>query len=61
MSYSSDEPFKDREHISWEIGYCGKASNYITYLSLAFIARALAGHLVCASSTVSRIRKLGLL
>ncbi len=37
MSYSSDEQFKNREHIVWEIGYCGKATNYITYLSLAFM------------------------
>ena len=37
MSYSQDKPFKDREHILWEIGYCGKATNYITILSLAFM------------------------
>ena len=37
MSYSQDKPFKDREHIAWEIGYCGKATNYLTYLSLGFM------------------------
>ena len=37
MSYSQDKPFKDREHILWEIGYCGKATHYITYLSLGFM------------------------
>ena len=36
MSYSQDKPFKDREHILWEIRYCGKATNYIIYLSLGF-------------------------
>lgn len=34
MSYSHDKPFKDREHILWEIGYCNKATTYITILSL---------------------------
>jgi hypothetical protein len=38
MSYSQDKPFKDREHILWEIGYCGKATHYATYLSLGFMA-----------------------
>lgn len=37
MSYSQDKPFKDREHILWEIGYCGKATNYLTILSLGFM------------------------
>ncbi len=37
MSYSPDEPFKDREHILWEIGYCRRTVIYITILSLAFI------------------------
>lgn len=34
MSYSSDKPFKDREHILWEVGYCNRAANYIIILSL---------------------------
>lgn len=38
MSYSNDKPFKDRGHILWEIGYCSRATNYITILSLAFTA-----------------------
>jgi hypothetical protein len=37
MGYSQDKPFKDREHILWEIGYCAKATNYITILSLVFM------------------------
>jgi len=37
MSYSENKPFKDREHILWEIGYCGKASSYFTVLSLVFM------------------------
>ena len=38
MSYSQEEPFKNREHILWEIGYCNKASTYITYLCLLSVA-----------------------
>jgi hypothetical protein len=38
LSYSSDKPFKDREHILWEIGYCNKAAWYVTILCLAFMA-----------------------
>ena len=37
MSYSNDKPFKDREHILWEIDYCNKATTYITILSLVFL------------------------
>ncbi len=37
MSYSSDKPFKDREHILWEIGFCNRATNYVMALSLACI------------------------
>lgn len=37
MSYSQDKPFKDREHIIWEVGICAKAHNYITILSLIFM------------------------
>ena len=47
MSYGSqDEPFKDREHILWEIGYCGKAMHYITYLSLGFMVIGIIGDLL---------------
>ncbi len=46
MSYSSDKQFKDREHIMWEIGYCGKATNYITYLSLAFMVLGIISDLL---------------
>jgi len=34
MSYSHQEPFKDREHIIWEIGYCNKATTYLTIASV---------------------------
>ncbi len=46
MSYSSDEQFKNREQIVWEIGYCGKATNYITYLSLAFMVLGIISDLL---------------
>jgi hypothetical protein len=46
MSYSSDKPFKDREHVLWEIGYCGRATNYVTYLSLAFMAIGIVSDLL---------------
>jgi len=36
MSYSNDKPFKNREHILWEIGYCNKAATYATILAGAF-------------------------
>ncbi len=38
MNYSSDKPFKNREHIVWEIDFCNRAANYITMLGLAFAA-----------------------
>ncbi len=40
MSYSSDKPFKDREHMLWEIGYCNRAG---TYLSIATVIGLLLG------------------
>ena len=43
MSYSEDKPFKDREHILWEIGYCSKAATNITYLCLVFLAVGIIG------------------
>lgn len=46
MSYSQEEPFKNREHILWEIGYCKKAATYITYLSLVFVAVGIIGDLL---------------
>ena len=46
MSYSQDKPFKDREHILWEIGYCGKATNYLTILSLVFMVVGIMSDLV---------------
>ena len=38
MSYSNDKPFKNREHIIWEIEYCNKAAGYATILCLVFVA-----------------------
>ena len=38
MSYSESEPFKNREHILWEIERCNKAGNYVTYLCLVSVA-----------------------
>jgi hypothetical protein len=37
MSYSNDKPFKNREHILWEIGYCNKAATYSIALCLVFL------------------------
>ncbi len=45
MSYSSDKPFKNREHILSEIGYCNRATNYITYLALAFVSLGIISEL----------------
>ncbi len=46
MGYSNDKPFKDREHILWEIGYCNKAANYITVLCLVFAALGIVSDLL---------------
>lgn len=46
MSYSQDEPFKNREHIIWEIGYCNKATTYITYFCLVSVAIGIIGDLL---------------
>ncbi len=41
MSYSHNQPFKNREHILWEIEYCNKAATYMTILCLVFIGEPL--------------------
>jgi hypothetical protein len=46
MSYSNDKPFKNREHILWEIGYCNKAAAYATILCLVFVAVGIIGDLL---------------
>ncbi len=46
MSYSSDKPFKDREHILWEIGYCNKAANYIIILSLVCLLLGVISNII---------------
>jgi hypothetical protein len=46
MSYSNDQPFKNREHILWEIDYCNKATTYITILCLVFFALGIISDLL---------------
>ena len=46
MSYSQDELFKNREHIVWEIGYCGRATRYISYLSIVTLALGIISDLL---------------
>ena len=46
MGYSSDKPFKDREHILWEIGYCNKATTYTTILCFVFMALGIISDLL---------------
>ena len=46
MSYSHNEPFKNREHILWEIGYWNKAATYITSLCVVFFALGIASDLL---------------
>lgn len=46
MSYSQDKPFKDREHIIWEIGYCSKATHYCIYLCIILLVIGIASDLL---------------
>jgi len=46
MSYSQDKPFKDREHIIWEVGYCSKAATYVIVLGLVFFVLGIASDLL---------------
>ena len=46
MNHSHEEPFENREHIIWEIGFCNKATTYITYLCLVFVAIGINGDLL---------------
>ncbi len=46
MSYSPDKPFRNREHVLWEIGYCGRAANYTTYLGLGFMIMGIVSDLL---------------
>jgi hypothetical protein len=46
MDYSQDKPFESREHIVWEIGYCGKAAMYLTILALVFFVMGIASDLL---------------
>lgn len=53
MSYSPDKPFRDREHVLWEIGYCGKAARYVTGLSLAFMVIGIISDLLSMKLALS--------
>jgi len=46
MSYSPDKPFKDREHILWEIDYCNKAATYVIILSLVCLLLGVISNLL---------------
>ena len=46
MSYSNDKPFKNREHILWEIDYCNKATTYATILCFVFFALGIISDLL---------------
>jgi uncharacterized membrane protein YbaN (DUF454 family) len=46
MRYSQNKPFENREHILWEIGYCGKAGEYFIILGLVFAALGIIGDLL---------------
>ncbi len=46
MSYSHHQPFKNREHILREIGYCNKAATSMTILSLIFVALGIIGDIL---------------
>jgi uncharacterized membrane protein YbaN (DUF454 family) len=46
MSYSQNTPFENREHIVWEIGYCGKAGEYFIILGLIFAVLGIIGDLL---------------
>jgi hypothetical protein len=38
MSYRSDKPFKDREHMLWEVDYCNRTFVYSVLLCGVFLA-----------------------
>lgn len=46
MSYSPDKPFKDREHILWEIAYCSKAAISVTILSLVCLLLGIISNII---------------
>ena len=46
MSYSENEPFKNREHMVAEVGYCGRMAWYITILSLVCMVVGIASDLL---------------
>ena len=56
MSYSNDAPFKNHEHILWEIDYCARASTYVVvicglFVALGIISDLLSMKLVLSSTT----------
>jgi hypothetical protein len=42
----SDKPFENREHIVWEIGFCGRAATYFVTIGLIFAAIGVIGDLL---------------
>ena len=46
MSYSPDKPFKDREHILWEIEYCNRTATITIILSLVCLLLGIISNLL---------------
>ncbi len=46
MGYSENTPFKNREHILAEIGYCGRMAWILTILCLGCVALGIIGDLL---------------
>jgi hypothetical protein len=46
VSYSVNKPFKDREHIIWEIERCSRAANYLIVISLVTFVLGIASDLL---------------
>jgi len=55
MSYSNDKPFKNREHILWEIDYCNKASTYAVIICGVFVVLGIISDLLSMKLALSSI------
>jgi len=55
MGYSSDKPFKDREHILWEIDFCNKTSAYSVVLCGIFLVLGIISDLLSMKLALSSI------
>ena len=53
MSYRSDKPFKDREHILWEIDYCNRWAVYCMLLCGVFLALGIISDLLSMKLALS--------